>query len=53
MGIVVGLVATVLRFLVTGPVATDWLYWYKNCKKHWWKDIIFVNNLMQASGDVS
>ncbi|MPC43659.1 hypothetical protein E2C01_037311 [Portunus trituberculatus] len=45
IGLTVGLFATVMRFMVTGPLKFMWdssIYAY--CKDFWWRDLIFVDN---------
>ncbi|MPD05468.1 hypothetical protein E2C01_101215 [Portunus trituberculatus] len=46
IALTVGLFATVMRFVVTGPLKFIWdniLYVY--CQDYWWRDMIFVDNL--------
>ncbi|XP_063852950.1 nose resistant to fluoxetine protein 6-like isoform X3 [Scylla paramamosain] len=46
IALTVGLCATVMRFLVGGPIGFLWDFgFYANCQKYWWKDILFLDNL--------
>ncbi|KAK8371735.1 hypothetical protein O3P69_016250 [Scylla paramamosain] len=45
IALTVGLCATVMRFLVGGPLNFLWnLGYYPNCQNYWWRDLLFLGN---------
>ncbi|MPC19961.1 Nose resistant to fluoxetine protein 6 [Portunus trituberculatus] len=45
IGLTVGLYATVMRFVVTGPIQSVWSsFFYPTCQQYWWRDVFFLDN---------
>ncbi|XP_063852764.1 nose resistant to fluoxetine protein 6-like [Scylla paramamosain] len=45
IALTVGVCATVMRFLVGGPIDYFWnLGFYPNCQNYWWRDLLFLDN---------
>ncbi|KAK4324809.1 hypothetical protein Pmani_004576 [Petrolisthes manimaculis] len=45
MAMVCWMVATVIRFFITGPRSNNWKYYQTSCEDYWWRDVLMINNL--------
>ena len=47
--LVIGITATLIKFFAVGPYSILVEYEIKNCKKDWWTNILYINNLKWVS----
>ena len=47
--IVIGITATLIKFLADGPNSMLFQFEISNCKKDWWTNILYINNLQWVS----
>ena len=49
--IIIGFFATLMRYLVFGPLSGTLVYQSLGCQEDWWKNLLYINNFGEGNGE--